>query len=145
VELKRVLKPDGSIIIAESNHGAFYCYPHSTAAIQVVDCLIRSQALASGNSLLGRELHPPLKKTGFDLPVVFPNIVNVDSSKPELVERFSKNTFTAMIEGVREKALALNLIDETTFDDGIRGLYRATAEDGTFCYTFFRGIARKED
>ncbi len=49
-----------------------------------------------------------------------------------------------MIEGVREKALELKLIDETTWDEGIRGLYRATEKDGTFCYTFFRGTAVKD-
>ena len=68
-------------------------------------------------------------------------MVYVDSSRPDLVEGFSKNTFTAMIEGVREKALELNLIDAETWEEGIRGLYRATEEDGTFCYTFFRGTA----
>jgi hypothetical protein len=82
-----------------------------------------------------------LKKAGFQSPVVVPKIVYVDSSRPDLVEGFSKNTFTAMIEGVREKALELNLIDEKTWEEGILGLYRATEEDGTFCYTFFRGTA----
>ncbi len=65
----------------------------------------------------------------------------MDSSRPDLVEGFSKNTFIAMIEGVRERALNLNLIHEKTWVEGIRDLYRATDEEGTFCYTFFRGTA----
>ena len=31
----------------------------------------------------------------------------------KLVEGFTKNTFTAMVEGVREQALGLGLIDES--------------------------------
>ena len=71
-------------------------------------------------------------------------MVYVDSSKPRLVEGFTKNTFTAMIEGVRESSIEAGLIDEKTFDDGIKGLYRTTETDGVFCYTFFKAIAIKQ-
>lgn len=142
-ELKRVLVKGGSITVVEGDHGSFYCYPESAAVKKVVNCLIESQALTGGNSLIGRELYPLMKKASFEAPAVSPHIVYVDSSRPKLVEGFSKNTFTAMIEGVREKALELKLIDEKTWNEGIRGLYRATEEDGTFCYTFFRGTAVK--
>jgi ubiquinone/menaquinone biosynthesis C-methylase UbiE len=144
MEVKRVLVKGGSITVVEGDHGSFYCYPENDAVKQVVRCLIESQALAGGNSLIGRELYPLLKKAGFQSPVVVPRIVYVDSSKPEMVESFSKNTFTAMIEGVREKVLELKLIDATTWEEGICGLYRATEKDGTFCYTFFRGTAVKD-
>ena len=142
-ELKRVLVKGGSITVVEGDHGSFYCYPENAAVKKAVNCLIESQALAGGNSLIGRALYPLLKNAGFQSPVVVPKMVYVDSSKPELVEGFSKNTFTAMIEGVRDKALELELIDEATWENGIRGLYRATESDGTFCYTFFRGVAMK--
>jgi len=140
-ELKRVLVKGGLITVVEGDHGSFYCHPESEAAKKAVDCLVKSQSLAGGNALIGRELYPLLKKAGFQSPAVVPKMVYVDSSRPDLVEGFSKNTFTAMIEGVREKVLDLNLIDEETWEEGIRGLYRATEEDGTFCYTFFRGTA----
>ena len=47
-------------------------------------------------------------------------MVYVDSSRLHLVEGFTKNTFTAMIKGVRQAAIAADLIDEQTFDQGIR-------------------------
>ncbi len=144
VELKRILVKDGSVTVVEGDHGSFYCHPENEAIKRVVGCLVESQALAGGNALIGRELYPLLKNAGFKAPVVVPRMVYVDSSKPDLVEGFSKNTFTAMIEGVREKALELNLIDEATWEKGIRGLYRATENDGTFCYTFFRAKAVKD-
>jgi hypothetical protein len=65
----------------------------------------------------------------------------VDASRPELVEGFSKKTFIAMVEGVRERALSLDLVDRVGWEKGIADLYRATEPDGTFCYTFFKARA----
>jgi hypothetical protein len=48
-----------------------------------------------------------------------------------------------MIEGVRESALDAGMIDQPTFDKGIKDLYRTTEEDGVFCYTFFKAVAEK--
>jgi hypothetical protein len=84
-----------------------------------------------------------LNAAEFKEAVVSPRIVYVDSSKPGFVEGFSKNTFIAMVESVKEHALSLNLIDEDTWNKGISDFYRATGEDGTFCYTFFKGRAVK--
>jgi hypothetical protein len=70
-------------------------------------------------------------------------MVYVDSSKPELVEGFTKNTFIAMIEGIKQNAIGAGIIGEDDFDKGINDLYRTTKEDGTFIYIFFKGIAIK--
>jgi hypothetical protein len=48
-----------------------------------------------------------------------------------------------MVEGVREQALAAGLIDEETWERGIRDLRRTSEADGTFCYAFFKATARK--
>ena len=32
------------------------------------------------------------------------------------------------------------MMDEAAWDEGIRDLYRATARDGSFCYTFFKAV-----
>lgn len=64
-------------------------------------------------------------------------MVYVDSSKPGLADGFTRKTFTAMIEGVRQSALEAGLIEEDTFDQGIRDLYRTAENNGVFCYTFF--------
>jgi len=137
-ELRRVLKTSGTITVIEGDHGSFYCYPQSREATLAVQCLIDVQASLGGNSLIGRQLFPLLKQAGFKNVRVSPRMVYVDSSKPELVDGFSKKTFIAMVEGVKEQALARKLIDEQTWNKGIADLYRATGDDGTFCYTFFK-------
>jgi hypothetical protein len=85
-----------------------------------------------------------LNRAGFSFTKVSPRMVYVDSGRPQLVEGFTKNTFTAMIEGVREASINAGLIDAETFDKGIRGLCRTTEEDGIFCYTFFKAVSRTD-
>ena len=54
-----------------------------------------------------------------------------------------EDTFTAMIEGVEEKAVSSGLISRDSFKKGIEGLYRTTEPDGVFSYTFFKGAGIK--
>ena len=70
-------------------------------------------------------------------------MVYADASTPELVEGFTKNTFTAMIAGIRTPALEARLMSESDFDRGVADLYRTAEPDGVFCYTFFKATAVK--
>lgn len=139
--LKSVLKPGGSISVIEGDHGSTYFYPDSEHARRAVDCLVALQARAMGNALIGRALYPLLGQAGFGAIRVSPRMVYVDSSKPKLVEGFTKNTFTAMIEGVRKPAIESGLMSAEDFDKGVADLYRTAEADGVFCYTFFKAIA----
>ena len=141
--LRRVLRMGGTITVIEGDHGSWYCNPQTPEAAHTVRCLIDIQAQLGGDSLIGRRIYPLLVEAGFREAQVSPRMVYVDSSRPELVEGFSKNTFIAMVEGVREQALTLGLIDAPTWDKGIADMYRATENDGTFCYTFFKGTAAR--
>ncbi len=144
VSLKKVIKPGGTITVIEGDHGSAYFYPDSKEANGAIQCQIELQKKAGGNALIGRELYPLLNEAGFKSVRVSPRMVYVDSSRPEFVEGFTKNTFTAMIEGVRGSALGAGLIDQTVFDKGIKDLYRTTEADGVFCYTFFKAFAEKD-
>jgi ubiquinone/menaquinone biosynthesis C-methylase UbiE len=142
--LKRVIKPGGTITVIEGDHGSAYFYPGSPYAQQAIQCLIELQARAGGNSLIGRSLYPLLVDAGFEHVKVSPRMVYVDASRPQLIEGFTKRTFTAMVEGIGERALAQGLIDEETWKHGIRDLYRTAEADGTFSYTFFKAVAYKQ-
>ena len=139
--LKGLLKDGGTITVIEGDHGSTYFYPDNEAAHKAIRCQVELQKRAGGNANIGRELYPILKAAGFGGIKVSPRMVYVDSSKPHLVEGFTKNTFTAMVEGVRESAIKAGLIDGETFDEGIKALYRTTKIDGVFCYTFFKAVA----
>ena len=142
-ELKRVLKKGGTITVIEGDHGSTYFHPDSIEAKNAINCQVELQKLNGGNALIGRELYPLLDRSGFQDIKVSPRLVYVDGSKPQMIEGFTKNTFTAMIEGVKENALQAGLLSEDEFDKGIADLYRTANKDGVFCYTFFKAIAYK--
>jgi ubiquinone/menaquinone biosynthesis C-methylase UbiE len=139
--LRRLLKPGGTLTVIEGDHGSAYFHPDSIAARRAVDAQVRLQAAAGGNALVGRQLYPLLVEAGFESPSVSPRMVYVDSSRPAWVEGFTKNTFNAMIEGVRGAAVAAGILSANEFDAGVRDLHRAAEADGVFCYTFFKGVA----
>ncbi len=141
--LKSFIKVGGTITAIEGDHGSAYFYPDSKAAHKAIQCQVELQRRAGGNAMIGRELYPLLRKAGFNSIHVSPRMVYVDSSRPDLVEGFTKNTFTAMIEGVRNAAIKARIVDEIIFDKGIKDLYRTAEADGVFCYTFFKAIGTK--
>ncbi len=143
--LKHVLKRGGTITVIEGDHGSAYFHPASDAAQGAIQCQIELQRRAGGNALIGRELYPLLSQAGFRPVSVSPRMVYVDSSKPGLVDGFTRKTFTAMIEGIRTPALQAGLMEADAFDRGIRDLHRTTDEDGVFCYTFFKAVGVKAD
>lgn len=138
--LKGILKVGGTITVIEGDHGSTYFYPDSEFARRAIRCLVQLQARAGGNALIGRGLYPLLRSADFEEVRVSPRMVYVDSSKPELVEGFTKRTFTAMVEGVRKSSVANGLISEADFDRGIADLHRTAEIDGVFCYTFFKAV-----
>ncbi len=139
-KLKSFLRPGGTITVIEGDHGSAYFHPDSDAANAAIRCLVELQSRAGGNALIGRSLYPLLVAAGYSDVRVSPRMVYVDSSKPELVDGFTKKTFTAMIEGVGQSAMENGIIDPATYDRGIEDLYRTTEPDGTFCYTFFKAV-----
>jgi SAM-dependent methyltransferase len=141
--LRRVLKPGGTLTVIEGDHGSTFFHPRSDAAWRTVQCLIDVQAAMGGNALIGRELFPLLQAAGFLEVSVSPRFVYVDSSRPAWVEGFTRNTYIAMVGGVREQALAAGMIDRAAWDRGIADLKASAGPNGTFCYTFFKAVAVK--
>jgi SAM-dependent methyltransferase len=141
--LDGLLEPGGTITVIEGDHGSAYFHPDSSAARAAIQCLITLQRQAGGNALIGRQLHPLMVEAGFDDVRVSPRMVYVDARHPDLVDGFTRRTFTAMVEGVREPSISAGLIEPARFDAGVRDLHRTTEADGTFCYTFFKGVGEK--
>lgn len=140
--LRRVLRPGGTITVIEGDHGSTYFHPDSHEAHRAIESLVELQRQTGGDALIGRRLYPLLVEAGLADVHVEPRMVYVDASRPELVEGFTRRTFTAMIEGVRDAAIRAGLIDLETFHAGVQALHRTTEADGVFCYTFFMGVGR---
>ncbi len=143
VALRRLLRPGGTVTVIEGDHGSAYFHPQSAAAHAAIHCLVQLQRDEGGNALIGRQVYPLLVEAGFEAVRASPRIVYVDGSRPALAEGFTLKTFTAMVEGVRERAVGAGLIEPATFEEGVAALRRTAEADGVFCYTFFKGVGQR--
>lgn len=141
VRLRAMLQPGGTITVIEGDHGSAYFHPASDAASDAIGCQVTLQRHAGGNAMIGRRLYPLLAEAGYRDIAVSPRVVYADGGHPALADRFIRKTFTPMIEGIREPAIAAGLIDAARFDEGVRDLYRTAEPDGVFSYTFFKAVA----
>lgn len=141
--LGRVLKPGGSLTVIEGDHGSTLFHPHSAAAWRTIQCLIDLQARGGGDALIGRRLYPLVKQAGFRRVTISPRFVYADASRPDWVEGFTQKTYIAMVEGVRDAALAAGMLNAAAWEQGITALRAAAGPNGTFCYTFFKATAVK--
>jgi SAM-dependent methyltransferase len=139
--VRELLRPGGTVTVVEGDHGSAFFHPDSEAARAVNACQVELQQRAGGDALIGRRLYPLLADAGYASAEVTPRNVYVDASRPDLVEGFTRRTFTAMIEGVRDQAIATQLSSPDRFDAGIRDLHRTAEADGVFSYTFFKATA----
>jgi SAM-dependent methyltransferase len=140
--LRPFLAGGGTITVIEGDHGSAYFHPDSADAQKAIGCLVELQRRAGGNALIGRQLFPLLSYAGFRDISVSPRRVYVDESRPELVEGFTRQTFTAMVEGVEQEAIGQGLIGREAWARGIRDLYRTAEPGGTFSYTFFKATGK---
>ncbi len=138
--LKGLIRPGGSLTVIEGDHRSAYFYPRSPRADKAIGCLVSLQAEKGGNALVGRELYPLLTAAGFSGVHVSPRMVYVDHSRPDLEEGFTRQTFTAMVNGVREEAVGRGLMSEEEWNGGISDLLGTCSPGGVFCYTFFKGV-----
>ncbi len=140
--LRRVLRPGGTLTVVEGDHGSALFHPDDADARAAIAAQVELQRRAGGDAQIGRRLFPLLREAGFADVEVSPRLVHVDGRRPDLADGFTRRTFTAMIAGVRDRALAAGLSTPERFDAGLRALARTAEPDGVFCYTFFKAVAR---
>ncbi|MEL6611901.1 MAG: methyltransferase domain-containing protein [Bacteroidota bacterium] len=141
--LADLVRPGGTVTVIEGDHGSTYFHPDSSAAHAAIRCQVELQRRAGGNANIGRQVYPLMAAAGLADVRVAPRTVYVDASRPAWVEGFIRRTFTAMIEGVRAPSVEAGLLSAETFDEGVRDLYRTAESDGTFSYTFFKGVGHR--
>jgi len=139
--LGRLLRPGGSLTVIEGDHGSVLIHPESAAVHDAVGALVELQGRAGGDACIGRRLQSLLVEAGMRDVRVQPRVAYADGSRPAWAEAFTRRTFAAMVDGVREPVLAAGLMTPERFDEALRALDRAAESDGSFCYTFFKAVA----
>lgn len=127
--LRTLLRPGGTVTVIEGDHASALFHPRSGYADALTEALVGLQAQAGGDALVGRRLHPLLEQAGFVDAAAGPRTVYADRSRPALVNGFIRNTYIAMVESVRARALEEGVVAPEDWEHGIADLER-TAEDG---------------
>jgi len=145
LELKRVLKSGGSITVIEGDHGSCFWYPQTEASIKVWNALIIAQQHHGHDPLIGRKVYPLLMETGFTIQDVSPRYVYGDLGKQKLLNGMVHKIIVPMVQSAKEQILDEKIVDLPTWNKGISDLSSSgNPPDGTFFYTWFKGIAFKE-
>lgn len=144
-EAKRVLKPGGSITLIEGDHGSCFWHPETEASLKIWKAFIKAQEQLGHDPLIGRKLYPLLKQAGFKVSDVSPRWVYADANNPVLMDGMVNKIIVPMVESGKRQILESGLADPFTWDEGIDDLHKSGAPpDGTFFYTWFKGIGIKE-
>jgi ubiquinone/menaquinone biosynthesis C-methylase UbiE len=142
--LKRFLKPGGTLTVIEGNHDACIWYPHTDASAKTWRAMIKAQQLLGHDPNIGLRLNPLLAHAGYKVEWVEPRWVYTDSNNPKLMDGVINKIIVPMALTAKEKALNLKLIEPATWEQGISDLEKvANLKDGTFFYTWFKAFGRK--
>ncbi|HBA83379.1 MAG TPA: SAM-dependent methyltransferase [Verrucomicrobia bacterium] len=145
LELKRVLKPGGTLTVIEGDHGSCFWHPETPLSVKVWRALIEAQQELGHNPSIGRELYPLLAHAGYQVQEVAPRWLYADALRPALLDGMVNKIIVPMVETAQATTLRSGTIDQAAWDQGIAELSRSgQTPDGTFFYTWFKAIAAKE-
>ncbi len=143
-ELKRVLRPGGTITVIEGDHGSCFWHPESPESVAAWNGLITAQRKIGHNPNIGRQLTPLLKAAGFQLQTCEPAWLYADHLKPALRDGMVDHIIVPMVRSAEDRILADNLVPKAVYQQGIRDLSRVDeVDEGTFFYTWFKAVGNK--
>jgi len=139
-----LLKPEGSITVIEGDHGSGFWTPETETSRKAWNGLIISQQRLGHDPNIGRRLYPLLQESGFDIKEVTPRPVYADQSNPVLLDGVVNQIISPMVFSAEPQVLEEKLVDPAHWKAGLEDIRRvASVEDGSFFYTWFKGVGRK--
>jgi SAM-dependent methyltransferase len=143
-ELRRVLRPGGTITAIEGDHGSCFWHPETPESIAAWNGLITAQRNIGHDPNIGRRLTPLLTQAGFVLATCEPAWLYADRLKPALRDGMVNHIIVPMVQSAEPQILAENLVPKQLYEQGISDLSRVDQiEEGTFFYTWFKALAKK--
>jgi len=142
--MKNLLRKGGTLTIIEGDHGSGFWTPVSEPSRQAWKGLITSQQKLGHDPNIGRRLFPLLQATGMSVEDVSPRAVYADQSKPVLLNGVVNQIIVPMVYSAEEHVLSDGLIDPEIWKQGLMDISMvASHKEGTFFYTWFKGICIK--
>ena len=144
VIMKDLIHQAGTVTVIEGDHGSGFWTPESEASRNAWDGLITSQRRLGHDPNIGRRLYPVMKASGLDIDDVSPRPVYADQSDPALLDGVVNQIITPMVFSAQQQVLDEKLVDPVEWKAGLKDISNvASAEDGSFFYTWFKGTGIK--
>jgi SAM-dependent methyltransferase len=142
-ELRRVLRPNGTLVLIEGDHGSCFWHPETELSLRVWNALVTVQSQMGHDPNIGRRIHPLLAKAGFSVMSARPCWLYADAGSSQLLDGMVNHIIVPMVKTVRETAVP-RFMNPSDWDRGITELEASgDPPEGTFFYTWFKAVARK--
>ena len=143
-ELRRVVKPGGTITVIEGDHGSCFWHPETPASLRVWKCLIDVQRRLGHDPNIGRRLYPLLRDANFAIQQSGPRWLYADAGCLKLLDGMVNRIIVPMVQTAKDEALKLGMTDEATWARGTHELEQSGIPPvGTFFYTWFKVVGQK--
>ena len=141
-ELKRVLRPGGTLTVIEGDHGSCFWHPETPDSRAAWAALIAAQQAHGHDPLIGRRLTPLLTAAGLTVTSCRPAWLYADSLTPDLRDGMVNHIIVPMVRSARDQILADNILTADTFEKGCIEIAQSDiSSEGTFFYTWFKAVA----
>jgi SAM-dependent methyltransferase len=142
-QLKRVLKPGGTLTAIEGDHGSCFWHPETPQSIAAWKGLITAQQNNGHDPNIGRRLAPLLTEAGFAVDLCRPAFLYADRLDIPLRTGMVEHIIVPMVQSAEAQILADGLVPEDVYRQGIDDLTQVNrSAEGTFFYTWFKAVAR---
>ncbi|MHC4552941.1 MAG: class I SAM-dependent methyltransferase, partial [Planctomycetota bacterium] len=118
VELKRVLKPGGTVTVIEGDHGSCFWHPETPQSIKAWNGLIDAQRVHGHDPNIGRGLTPLMMQAGLKLTSCEPAWLYADCLKPALREGMVNHIIVPMVQSAEQQILADGLVETDIYRQG---------------------------
>jgi len=143
-QLKRVLKPNGTLTVIEGDHGSCFWHPETSAGRQAWAGLITAQQANGHDPLIGRRLVPILTAAGLEVQSCRPAWLYADRLTPALRDGMVNHIIVPMVRSARQQILSDKILAPEVFEQGCSDISLSDAsDDGTFFYTWFKAVATR--
>lgn len=141
----KFLKKGGTLTVIEGDHGSGFWTPETPESRLAWDGLIHSQQDLGHDPNIGRRIYPLLKGAGFSVKEVSPRWVYADQSGHELLDGVINKIIAPMVFSAKERVLKSKRMDRDTWERGLKDIEKVSLHpEGTFFYTWFKGVGLKE-
>ena len=128
----------------EGDHGSGFWTPESIESRLAWGGLVKSQQDLGHDPNIGRILYPLMLRTGLDIKFVEPRLVYADQSNPDLLEGVINKIIAPMVFSAEKYVLETGLLQQADWEKGLKDIRDvAIHPDGTFFYTWFKGVGKK--